>query len=243
VSESISARLLRSSSELSEKLEALSFTAPVAYAYFPVRYAMDAHSQYIERFAESGRTLLLGMNPGPFGMAQTGVPFGDIHAVRDWLHIEGSTLPVENVHPKRPVLGFASTRGEGSGKRLWEWAASFGSPEVFFEHFFVWNFCPVLFLDEGGRNLIPEKLAKLERSRLEELCDQALRDAVAILAPARVIGVGAYARKRASLALDSDDVGQILHPSPANPQANRDWVGTVERQLEEQGVRISGLRA
>lgn len=227
---------------LSERLERMSFTSPVAFAHFPVRYAIDAHSQYVRRFAATGRVLLLGMNPGPFGMAQTGVPFGDVHAVRGWLGIEGETLPVEHTHPKRPVLGFAIKRGEGSGKRLWDWASSFGTPDRFFSQFFVWNFCPALFLDEGGRNLIPQKLVAAERGELEAACDAALRDAVAILSPSRVVGVGAYAARRASVALGRDDIGQILHPSPANPQANRDWVGTVEAQLEEQGVRLAELR-
>ncbi len=235
-------QLLSCSMALSARLERITFGAPVAFAHFPVRYALDAHAQYVRRFASTGKTLLLGMNPGPFGMAQTGVPFGDVHAVRGWLGIEGETLAVENTHPKRPILGFAIKRGEGSGKRLWDWASSFGTPDGFFSHFFVWNFCPALFLDEGGRNLIPQKLALPERNELEEVCDASLREAVAILSPSRVIGVGAYAARRAELALGRDDIGQILHPSPANPQANRDWVGTVEAQLQEQGVRVDELR-
>ena len=34
------------------------------------------------------RVVFLGMNPGPFGMAQVGVPFGEVAAVRDWLRID-----------------------------------------------------------------------------------------------------------------------------------------------------------
>ena len=32
------------------------------------------------------------MNPGPFGMVQTGVPFGEVEAVRSWLQRAGEVL-------------------------------------------------------------------------------------------------------------------------------------------------------
>lgn len=233
-------QLCRVSRELTLRLQGLQFSDPARYVYYPVSYAWRPHESYIRRYASTGQVLLLGMNPGPFGMAQTGVPFGDVYASRDWLEVEAEVDVPEHTHPRRPVVGFGSTRAEGSGKRLWGWAASMGPPEVFFSRFFVWNYCPLLFLDEGARNVIPEKLVAGERRALEEACTWGLEQAVAVLRPERVIGVGAYAAARAAHALPSLEVGQILHPSPANPQANRDWQGTVLRQLREQGVRLPG---
>jgi len=42
------------------------------------------------------------MNPGPWGMAQTGVPFGEINAVKDWLGINAEVDKPQKQHPKRP---------------------------------------------------------------------------------------------------------------------------------------------
>ncbi|MFQ5698448.1 MAG: hypothetical protein ACE5IL_09205, partial [Myxococcota bacterium] len=136
---------VRISRELARQVDGLSFRAPVAYVYNPLRYGRRAHEIYLRRFARPGiEALWLGMNPGPWGMAQTGVPFGEVSLVRDWL---GIAAPVERPipeHPERPVLGFACARSEVSGRRLWGWARErFGSPERFFARFFVWNYCPL----------------------------------------------------------------------------------------------------
>ena len=86
--------------------------------------------------AGRGQSLLLGMNPGPWGMAQTGVPFGTVSRVRDWLGIEAPVERPANEHPRRPVLGFGTERDEVSGLRVWGWAqARWGTPERFFERF------------------------------------------------------------------------------------------------------------
>jgi single-strand selective monofunctional uracil DNA glycosylase len=55
-----------------------------------------------------------------------------------------------------------------------------------------------------------------------------------------VIGVGAFAEKRASLALADRPlrIGTILHPSPASPLANRGWAGLVRQQLQSLGVDL-----
>ncbi len=131
--------------------------------------------------AKRGRVLLLGMNPGPWGMAQTGVPFGDVVTVREWFHIEtqlGKVLPEQ--YPKYPILGMACRRNEGSGSRLWRWAeARIGTPEDFFEHFFAWNYCPLLFI-RNGRNLVPEHLSRPEREALMAVCDHALAAAIRV---------------------------------------------------------------
>jgi len=236
--------LLAISSSLADAVDQLTFAEPVALVYNPLRYAWRSHAAYIERFGRAtGRTLLLGMNPGPFGMAQTGVPFGDVRMVRDWMGIQAPVdrPPVE--HPKRPIEGFNLTRAEVSGTRLWGWARdAFGTPERFFEHYFVHNVCPLVFMHATGRNITPDKLPKDERAPLLAACDEALVSIVDVLAPRAVVGIGAFARARATQALGADRVPihQILHPSPASPRANRNWVGEVESQLESIGAPIRG---
>src|SRR5699024_5218907 len=142
-------------------------------------------------------------NPGPWGMTQTGVPFGDVSMVRDWFGIEtklGRDLPEQ--HPKYPILGMQCHRSEGSGSRLWGWARDrFGKPENFFKRFFVWNYSPLLFLAEN-RNMIPEKLSRAEHDPLVAVCDATFSKVVRALEPVAVVGIGRYAERRAREVLD-----------------------------------------
>lgn len=227
---------------LTRSLRALRFGSPVTHVYRPLVYARAPWVAYLERFASAPKeVLLLGMNPGPFGMAQTGVPFGEVGLVRDWLGIEAPVRRPRNQHPRRPVEGFACTRSEVSGARLWGWARErFGEPERFFARFFVWNYCPLVFMEESGRNRTPDKLAAAERDALFQRCDVALERAVAVLRPRLVVGIGRFAETRARAALGAAEVaiGSIPHPSPASPAANRGWAPQAERALGGLGVRL-----
>ncbi|HSO07681.1 MAG TPA: uracil-DNA glycosylase family protein [Pelomicrobium sp.] len=234
--------LERIARRLREEVDALEFAPPVAYVYNPLDYAWAPHRAYLQRYGGGApRAILLGMNPGPFGMAQTGVPFGDVDLVRDWLGIEGEVGHPRREHPKRPIAGFDCHRGEVSGQRLWGWARErFGTPAQFFATFFVANYCPLCFMEAGGRNLTPDKLPRAEREPLFAACDRALRATVEALAPAYVIGVGTFAAARAREALAGVDVtiGTAPHPSPASPAANRGWAPQMEKALAELGLKL-----
>ena len=234
--------LSRITDDLVQEIRGLSFSPPVAYVYNPLEYAIVPHRRYLDRFArKSPEGVFLGMNPGPWGMAQTGIPFGAVSAVRDWLGIEGKVGRPPREHPKRPVEGFGCGREEVSGARLWGWARDvFGTPARFFERFFVANYCPLLFLEEGARNLTPDKLAARDREAILGPCDRALRRLVEELEPARVIGVGGYAEARARQALEGlgVEIGRVLHPSPASPLANRGWGEKATAELRELGIDI-----
>ena len=232
--------LVRIGRRLSRRVDRLSFGPPVTHVYDPLVYARRPHELYLERHAHPGiEALFVGMNPGPFGMAQTGVPFGEVAAVRDWLKIEEPVRRPKVEHEKRPIEGFACKRSEVSGQRLWGWAQDkFGTPKKFFARFFVWNYCPLVFMEESGRNRTPDKLAVEERDELYAVCDESLAQVMEAIAPQRVIGIGRFAQDRARRALGAGiDVGTILHPSPASPIANRGWAPQVNRQLEAMGIR------
>jgi single-strand selective monofunctional uracil DNA glycosylase len=240
---SVAERLLRAAQTLSDTVGEMSFSAPVTHVYNPLDYAWAPHQAYIERYARSGlRAVFVGMNPGPFGMMQTGIPFGEVAAVRDWMAIEAPVRAFAHAHPKRPIEGFSCQRSEVSGRRLWGWAARrFGAANAFFAQAFVLNYCPLVFLEESGRNFTPDKLARAELVPLQAACDQHLREALSALAPAWAIGVGGYAKNRIEAALGPSHAGQprvaqILHPSPASPAANRGWEQAVEAQLSALGV-------
>jgi single-strand selective monofunctional uracil DNA glycosylase len=238
--------LVSISRKLSRAVAALSEESGAAFTYNPLEYARAPHEEYLTTFGEGQKeVLLLGMNPGPFGMAQTGVPFGDVVMVRDYLGITGKVTTPKLVHEKRPILGFDCARREVSGTRLWGFAQEkFGRPERFFSRFFVMNYCPLVFMEESARNLTPDKLPKAYQDELFSVCDEAVRSTVKELSPKWVLGVGAFAQKRAVAALSGQSIqtGTILHPSPASPKANRGWAAEVERQLIELGIRLPKSR-
>jgi single-strand selective monofunctional uracil DNA glycosylase len=233
--------LVRISRRLARAVDALRFAPPVACVYNPLVYARAPWEQYLARYgAGPKQVVLVGMNPGPFGMAQTGVPFGDVAMVRDWLGIRGGVVPPARQHPRRAVLGFECPRAEVSGTRLWGWArARFGTADRFAERFFVLNYCPLAFVEDSGRNRTPDKLPHEEREPLLAACDEALAAMLAELSPRHVVGVGRFAEQRVrGLAPASAVVGCIPHPSPASPAANRGWSELVDRELRTLGIEI-----
>lgn len=232
---SAAAALVDAARRLGRDAGACRFGTPVTHVYNPLDYAWEPHRRYIERYAGPARTLLLGMNPGPWGMAQTGVPFGDVDSVRGWLGIEGRVRHPRHEHPRRPIAGFDCPRREVSGRRLWGWArARFGAPDVFFARFFVWNYCPLCFLENSGRNRTPDKLRAGERAEVYALCDTALGAVVDALGATRVVGIGRFAAARAEAALAERaiDIRYVTHPSPANPHANRGWEAQIDALVD-----------
>ena len=228
--------------DLRDDVACLRFGPPVSHVYNPLQYAWRAHEAYLMRYGGPPKeVVLVGMNPGPWGMAQTGVPFGEVAVVRGWLQITEPVARPDSEHPRRPVLGVDCGRSEVSGRRLWGWIrTTFSTPGRFFKRFFVHNYCPLLFLESSGRNRTPDRLPAAERRPLEAACDRALRRTVEVLGAPLVVGVGGFATRRARSALTGTGirVGQILHPSPASPAANRGWDRKVTRQLTELGVAI-----
>ena len=235
--------LVRPTQELVRGLRSLQFAPPVACVYNPLEYAWDVHRAWLERFGTGTKeVVLLGMNPGPFGMVQTGVPFGEVEAVRSWLGLTGVVGRPAVEHPKRPIEGLDCARSEVSGRRLWGWAAArFVIPQRFARRFFVHNYCPLAFVGESGANLTPDKLARTETAPLFALCDRMLRSVVDTLRPELVVGIGAFAEQRARASLEGRPVriGRMPHPSPASPAANRGWERLADAALLALGVVVA----
>lgn len=238
--------LIDAAAQLRDALAGWPERAPIGSIDFilnPLEYAWELHVQYLERAAPPGHrveAILVGMNPGPWGMAQTGVPFGSPDKVRGFLGLTGTVTPPQHMHPKRLILGLNSPRTEVSGQRLWGGIERcFGTPEAFFARFFIANYCPLAFQTESGANVTPDKLPKSVAQELEHQCDQHLLRVIETLKPRCVIGVGKWAEERARDIVQAArlpcDVGTIPHPSPANPSANRDWLGSARTHLERLG--------
>lgn len=238
----VAKQILAATDRLCAELDGLSFAEPVTHVYNPLVYARAPHETFVRRFgASKKKVLMLGMNPGPWGMAQTGVPFGEIPAVRDWMGIDEPVRKPENEHPKRLIEGFACERSEVSGRRLWGlFAEKFGAADQFFADHFVLNYCPLVFMEDSGRNRTPDKLPAAEIGSIQAACDRYLGACIETLAPEWLIGVGAYAEK--ALKRVSNDIGysaklgNVLHPSPASPAANRGWAEAATQQLLKQGI-------
>ncbi len=230
--------------ELIQELSSLQFSDPVTHTYNPLEYAWEPHFQYLIRYGASKKhVLFLGMNPGPWGMSQTGIPFGEIPAVRDWMGISTSVGKPVNEHPKRLVEGFECTRSEVSGRRLWGlFAKRYPKAEEFFGDHFVTNFCPLVWMSKTGRNITPDKLPKAESAPVDTICRKHLARTIKLLEPKFLIGIGAFAEKQFKATVkeffpnNTFTIGKILHPSPASPLANKSWPTLPEQQLKDLGV-------
>ncbi|GHC46603.1 uracil-DNA glycosylase family protein [Roseibacillus persicicus] len=234
--------LISAADTLRQELRGLTFPAPVTHTYNPLEYAWERHCDYLEKYGNgTKRVLFLGMNPGPYGMAQTGVPFGEIEHVRDWLGIDGPVGKPDPEHPKRPITGFDCTRSEVSGKRLWGlFRETYPDPQDFFAGHFIANYCPLVWMKDTGANLTPDKLPAASLVPVEEACLAHLQTLIQTLQPEFLIGVGAYAETKLKQAAGTIDypatLGRILHPSPASPAANRGWAEAATKQLLEQDI-------
>lgn len=235
--------LEEAASQLSRRCAQISKTlsGKVSFVYNPLEYAWEVHKNYLTKYGQLGaKTVLLGMNPGPWGMGQTGVAFGDIDKVKNYLNLSGSVTEPPTTHSKRPVYGLATTRNEVSGTRLWGIIEEiFGGACEAHSKLFVVNHCPLMMFDENGKNLTPDKLSGEAAAELMRVCDEHLAEVVQSLGAERVIGVGAYAEKQAKKALSgcAVEVSRIPHPSPASPLANRnggaDWREAVRLAFSE----------
>nr|WP_319472387.1 uracil-DNA glycosylase family protein [uncultured Sphaerochaeta sp.] len=213
------------------------------YIYNPLQYAWNMHEAYLRTYLSNPvKALMLGMNPGPFGMAQNGIPFGEVGAVKQFLKLDEPIEKPSIEHPSRPVLGLSVQRSEVSGKRLWALMEEhYKRADVFAEEMAIVNYCPLAFMERTkyAKNITPDKLPKVERMALEAICDRYLMDLIMLLQPTYLIGVGKYALKKLQQVVSDDSryiLGSIIHPSPANPQANRNWREKTQEQLIALGI-------
>jgi single-strand selective monofunctional uracil DNA glycosylase len=240
----VHAAIFKAGERLRQELSKLDFSSVAFQVYNPMDYGWSAYVEYVQRFAKAKpNAVFLGMNPGPWGMVQTGIPFGEVAAVRDWIGLTTEVGKPNSEHPKRPIAGFACRRSEVSGKRLWGlFADRFGTAENFFQQNFVLNYCPLAFMDEAGRNLTPDKFPIAIRQPMEAFCDQHLVSMIEALRPQFVVGIGGFAEACAQRCLVPErlssppSITRILHPSPASPAANQNWAAQATAALEKAGV-------
>ena len=66
--------------------------------YSPLVYAVEPHCSYVCSYGDSEKPILfVGMSATPYGMAQTGVPFGNLKYVRDYLGLKSFDVKLVGV--------------------------------------------------------------------------------------------------------------------------------------------------
>ena len=235
----IGKRFVHLENRLADQLLQLNYPENVEYIYNPLSYASSPHLDYVEKYANDipKPVLFLGMNPGPWGMAQTGVPFGEIQHVKNWLGICSEVDKPAKEHPKKPIKGFNCTRREVSGERFWSFFSNTCQmPEVFFKNCIVYNHCPLVYMNKTGKNLTPPDLKIHSRNQVLSLCDQTLKAVIELYMVKHIVGIGRFAEARAKKVLQINKIENVkvhfmIHPSPASPIANKGWGASAQEAL------------
>lgn len=104
-------------------------------------HVLDVSSQFYRKFYDdmNRRHLILGINPGRFGAAVTGVPFTDTKRLQSEC---GLTVNAAATH-------------EPSATFVYEVIKNFGGVEKFYGHFYINSICPLGFTktNEKGRDV------------------------------------------------------------------------------------------
>jgi len=67
-------------------------SSKVKYLLNPLDYATDPHVNFLNKYLAGPKPVLfVGLNPGPWGMCQTGIPFGEVNQCTNFLGITGKS--------------------------------------------------------------------------------------------------------------------------------------------------------
>ncbi|XP_017774188.1 PREDICTED: single-strand selective monofunctional uracil DNA glycosylase-like [Nicrophorus vespilloides] len=238
----LSDKLLTLDEQLCQQINLLEFDSEkVEYVYNPLEYAYNGYSQFVKKYLDTSKHILfVGMNPGPYGMCQTGIPFGDVNTVQNWFEINVEVNRPRRECPERPVLGLECKRVEQSGKRLWEYfRKKCGLPEHFFRNAFILNYCPLGFFDANGKNITPNNLKVANKRKIQQICDQYMLHVLQLLECKIVVGIGRYAQERMDNILKTSNLDvQLLymkHPSPLAGTTDQ-WIEDTNKLIQENNL-------
>ncbi|XP_059053181.1 single-strand selective monofunctional uracil DNA glycosylase-like isoform X1 [Achroia grisella] len=225
--------------QLNVNLEKLQLPNSVQCIYNPTIYARNTFEQYVRKYCNTKKKVMFfGMNPGPWGMSQTGVPFGEVASVRDWLHIIGPVGKPPTELSNRQVNGFNCKRPEISGKRFWGLFKKIcRNPENFFHSSFVYNYLPQQWMKNSGANVTPGEFSASDMRPLYAICDPIFVKVLEIYEVETIIAVGKFCEKRAQKAIKqylpnaTIQIFYLPHPSPRSVN-NTNWEEKAENCLK-----------
>ena len=175
-------------------------------------------------------------------ISTSGVPFGEVSVVNNWLKINGVVGKPKVEHPKRQIEGLNCKRREVSGERFWNFIKSVsGTPDNFFKNCLVYNHCPLIFMGKSGKNVTPPDMKIDVRNKLLQLCDETLKDVIELYSVKHIVGLGRFAETRAKKVVNDNlikdaEVSFLIHPSPASPAANKGWNDLAYKSLTDSKV-------
>ncbi|XP_045776673.1 single-strand selective monofunctional uracil DNA glycosylase [Maniola jurtina] len=233
----LSDEFLELADEMNEALNEFNLPPAVKCVYNPSIYARYTFEMYARKYCNTKKKIMFfGMNPGPWGMSQTGVPFGEISSVRDWLGIEGPVNKPPHEIRERPVDGFDCKRTEVSGKRFWGLLKTIcGTPENFFKTSFVYNYINQQWMKSNGCNLTPGDFKVSDMEPLYNICDPIFVKILKLYEVEIVVAIGKFCETRAQKAIkkylpsSSIKILYLSHPSPRSVN-NNNW---EQKALEE----------
>ncbi|XP_037782126.1 single-strand selective monofunctional uracil DNA glycosylase-like [Penaeus monodon] len=203
----IPAKFLEIEARQTDRLLSLDYGEGISYVYNPLDYASEIHADFVSKFCQgTKKVLLMGMNPGPWGMGQDWDFERCFHLAckicKGVARSDGGVKRPEREHPKRPIQGLECTKSEVSGDRLWSLLKELsGSPDVLFKFLFLHNYCPLFFLKESAKNVTPPELKAFAKAGITNI-----------------------------------EISLLMHPSPVNPAANKGWREIAIKQLTESKV-------
>nr|XP_022920875.1 single-strand selective monofunctional uracil DNA glycosylase-like [Onthophagus taurus] len=224
--------------QLSLELNNLTFSFPVHYIYNPLEYAWEPHSTFVKTYCKGTKDVLfLGLNPGPWGMCQTGIPFGEVNISKEWLKMNGEVEKPKDECPKKQIKGFECHRSEESGKRFYGFFKNLcRTPEAFFKNAFVYNLCPLAFMKKESANITPHELKGQIKKDIENICGKTLVDILKLLDIKIIVALGRYTEKQAIEITQGFQLGHIKviympHPSP-RVVGNNNWAEKAQNVLD-----------
>jgi len=205
----------------------------------PALYALDIYQEYLTKFPpEPGAILALGLNPGPYGMAQTGIPFTDCRTASGALGME-MTIPGKAPDDLISRLKKANGKWRGTYERsslgMYRFLIlAWGDIKTAYRNWFVGNPCPLLFLDPERWNVTPADPRLRRMKEVGELRQRAVIGFSEILNPRGIVCFGKDVAKAvgevAIRQVGPDRVVFYEHPARAVPEK---WAAGLLQELTQ----------
>jgi single-strand selective monofunctional uracil DNA glycosylase len=218
----------------------------------PSRYGERWHAPFRRLYPPRARPLLVfGLNPGPYGMAQTGIPFTDLKRLAQGLPRLAAELARSGERLSLPGLApsslqpFLTRTFESSSVRVHRFLRlAHGSAERAFREVVFVNPCPLLFIDRAlGENRTPADLPRALRAGVDEARVEVVSVAVARLRARGAIVLGRDAAAALSVPLRARlgerAVVEWEHPARAVPDI---WARGLLAALRRRGLLASSRR-
>ena len=181
-----------------------------------------------------GGIVAFGLNPGKYGMAQTGIPFTDVtRAARVGIAIEPPGLAPASLRPF--LKSYRVERSSASVYGLLDEA--WGSPREGWRALWAVAPCGLLFLEKDGENVTPADARLARRDDVRELRLRVIRESIAAAKPRGVLLLGQDVARVAAEALAAEDVLVVDHPVARGPGRRGPawWAQTVTEAVRKKG--------